>query len=253
MIIDTHSHIYLDQFDEDRGQVIHRAKTSGVEKILLPNIDLESIAPMMKLAAEYPGYFQMMMGMHPSSVDINFQQNLKIIKDRLDTGYFVGVGEIGMDLYWDTKYKEEQEEAFRIQCNWAVEKNIPVSIHSRNAQNEVVRILKSLDEVPKGIFHCFGGSVSEAMEVIDVGLYLGIGGVVTFKNSKLKNVLKNVDLKHLVLETDAPYLAPHPKRGKRNEPAYLRYIVNALAEVYSVSPNEIEHVTSENVVKLYNL
>jgi TatD DNase family protein len=252
-MIDTHTHIYLSEFDKDRHEAVQRAKAENISAILLPNIDKDSIAAMKQTASQFPDIIYMMMGLHPTSVDADFESQLEIIKQELDTEKYIAVGEIGMDLYWDKQFAEQQKIAFIQQCNWAVEKKLPVSIHLRSAHNEVVSALNSMAEMPKGVFHCFGGSVTEALEVINMGFHLGIGGVVTFKNTKLRNVLKHIDPKHIVLETDAPYLAPHPFRGKRNEPAYLKNIVETLAGVYQIPPQELDEIFSENAQKLYGL
>lgn len=253
MITDTHTHIYLEEFREDRDETVQRALEAGVSMMILPNIDKSSVQAMKDCAASYPDNTRMMMGLHPSSVGPDYKEQLSFLKSELDKGNYIGVGEIGMDLYWDQTYKKEQEDAFRQQCLWAVEKNLPVSIHSRSSYNELVSVLKTLPEMPKGIFHCFGGSVSEAQEVITMGFYLGIGGVVSFKNSDLKNVLKHVDPKNLVVETDAPYLAPHPYRGKRNEPAYLSLIMEKLADIYECSVEKIESIIQGNIRQLFQI
>jgi len=252
-MIDTHTHIYLSDFDEDRQEAVQRAKSDNINAILLPNIDKDSIAAMNETAIQFPNYIYMMMGLHPTSVNADFESHLEIIKQELDTGKYIAVGEIGMDLYWDKQFAEQQKIAFIQQCNWAVEKNLPVSIHLRNAHNEVVSALKCMPKMPKGVFHCFGGSVDEALDVINMGFKLGIGGVVTFKNTNLRNVLKHIDPKHIVLETDAPYLAPHPFRGKRNEPAYLKLVLETLADVYQLPLFELDEIINENARKLYGI
>ncbi|MEA1874825.1 MAG: TatD family hydrolase [Bacteroidota bacterium] len=252
-MIDTHTHIYLSEFDDDRQETVQRAKAENVSAMLLPNIDVDSILAMNETAKQFPDSIYMMMGLHPTSVNANFESQLEIIKRELDTGKYIAVGEIGMDLYWDKQFAEQQKIAFTQQCNWAVEKKLPVSIHLRGAYNEVVSALENMSETPKGVFHCFGGSVPEALEVISLGFKLGIGGVVTFKNTNLRNVLKHIDPKHIVLETDAPYLAPHPFRGKRNEPAYLKNILETLAGVYQIPPHELDEIFSENAQKLYGI
>jgi len=252
-MIDTHTHIYLSEFDDDRHEAVQRAKTENISAILLPNIDKDSIASMNETANQFPEMMHMMMGLHPTSVGADFESQLEIIKKELDSGKYIAIGEIGMDLYWDKAFAEQQKVAFIEQCSWAVEKQLPVSIHLRSAHNEVVSALKSMDKMPKGVFHCFGGSVQEAFEVINMGFYLGIGGVVTFKNTNLRNVLKHVDPKYIVLETDAPYLAPHPFRGKRNEPAYLKLVLDTLADVYQMPQDRLNEVISENARKLFNI
>lgn len=252
-MIDTHTHIYLPEFNDDRQQVVERAKASNVEALILPNIDLNSIDIMNETCLEYSEFAYPLMGLHPSSVDANFETVLMKIENELKQKDFIGIGEIGIDLYWEKEFAEQQKEAFRVQLNWAAERNLPVSIHSRAAFNEVISVLKSLKTMPKGVFHCFGGSVSEAEEVIQLGFHLGIGGVVSFKNSKLRNVLKHIDPKYIVLETDAPYLAPHPFRGKRNEPAYLKNVLQVLSEVYSMSCEELDILTSQTSRELFGI
>ncbi|MFP4663557.1 MAG: TatD family hydrolase [Bacteroidales bacterium] len=253
MLIDTHTHIYLPHFRKDAGSMMLRAKQAGVEKMILPNIDTGSIREMLYFTASYPGRLHSMMGLHPGSVDENYKTELDIIYEYLDSGGFVGIGEIGMDLYWDTTYRKQQEDAFVTQCRWAAEKNLPVSIHSRDATAEVLDLLSKMKNPPRGIFHCFAGNISQAMEVINIGFKIGVGGVVTFKNSKLPNVLEKIAPENLVLETDAPYLAPHPNRGKRNEPAMLSFVANKLAEVYSLPVSEIEARTSSSALQCFGL
>ncbi len=252
-MIDTHTHIYLSEFDDDRHEAVQRAKTENISAMLLPNIDKDSIAAMNETANQFPEMMHMMMGLHPTSVGADFESQLEIIKKELDSGKYIAIGEIGMDLYWDKAFAEQQKVAFIEQCSWAVEKKLPVSVHLRSAHNEVVSALKSMQKMPKGVFHCFGGSVQEALEVINMGFYLGIGGVVTFKNTNLRNVLKHVDPKYIVLETDAPYLAPHPFRGKRNEPAYLKLVLDTLAGVYQMPQDRLNEVIRENARKLFNI
>ncbi len=253
MITDTHTHIYTDEFNADRNEVVKRAIEAGVTMMLLPNIDVESIEAMKRCAKQYPQNTRMMMGLHPSSVDKDFEKDLNIIKNELDSGQYIAVGEIGIDLYWDKTYKNEQIQAFKQQCLWAIDKNLPISIHSRDSYNEVIATLKSLPEIPKGIFHCFGGNLQQAQEVTEMGLLLGIGGVLTFKNSKLGEVVKRVSLQHIVVETDAPYLAPHPYRGKRNEPAYTSIILTKLAEIHQISMSETEKIIDNNIKQLFKL
>ncbi len=250
-MIDTHTHIYLSEFNEDRMQVVDRAKELNVEALILPNIDLDSIDAMNKTCLEFPNYAYPLMGLHPSSVDANFETVLMRIENELKQNDFIGIGEIGIDLYWEKAFAEQQKEAFRVQSNWAADADLPVSIHSRAAYDEVISVLKSLKVMPKGVFHCFGGNVSQAKEVIQMGFHLGIGGVVSFKNSDLRNVLEHIDPKYIVLETDAPYLAPHPFRGKRNEPAYLKNIVQVLSEVYSISIENLDNLTSQTSKELF--
>lgn len=222
-------------------------------KMILPNIDTGSVKDMIRFAASYPGSIHCMMGLHPGSVNGNYKQELTLIRQYLDTNMFTGVGEIGLDSYWDNTYMKQQIDVFKTQCQWAVEKKLPVSIHSRSATDEALALLKSLPEIPDGIFHCFDGNIFQAKEVINAGFKIGVGGVVTFKNSKLRNVLEKIDPKNLVLETDAPYLAPHPYRGKRNEPAMLRLVAEKLAEIYTMPADKIINLTGKTAARCFKL
>ncbi len=254
-IVDTHSHIYMEDFDSDIENVVERAGKIGVEKILLPNVDLDSIDLMLKLSDRYPDICYPMMGLHPTSVDKNYKEYLKQMHDILQKGGFCAVGEIGIDLYWDKTFLEEQKDAFRMQLSWAKEFNLPIVIHARDAFTEVFEILDefSTEEIT-GVFHSFGGSVSDANKIMSYsGFKMGINGVVTFKNSKLDEVLAHVPVEKIVLETDAPYLTPVPFRGKRNEPSYLQYIIQKLVQVYNMSEEEIAEVTTANAMELFNL
>jgi len=252
MIIDTHTHLFVKQFDKDRDQVVRRAKAEGVEKFLLPNIDTGSIARLKKTVAEYPGEMFPMMGLHPTSVKENYREELKIIEKELQEGTYYGIGEIGMDFYWDTTFAKEQEEVFRTQLNWAKETGLPVSIHIRNTFPEVLRIVKEeQDGRLKGVFHCFTGTYEQALQSIDLNMWLGIGGVVTFKNGKIDTFLNKIPLENIVVETDAPWLTPAPFRGKRNEPAYLKYIVEKLAEIYHTTHREIACITTHNAMDVF--
>jgi len=252
MIIDTHTHLFVKQFDKDRDQVVRRAKAEGVEKFLLPNIDTGSITRLKKTVAEYPGEMFPMMGLHPTSVKENYREELKIIEKELHEGTYYGIGEIGMDFYWDTTFAKEQEEVFRTQLNWAKETGLPVSIHIRNTFPEVLRIVKEeQDGRLKGVFHCFTGTYEQALQAIDLNMWLGIGGVVTFKNGKIDTFLDKIPVENIVVETDAPWLTPAPFRGKRNEPAYLKYVVEKLAEIYHTTPKEIACITTHNAMDVF--
>jgi len=252
MLIDTHTHLYVEQFDEDRSEVIERAIAAGIERFYLPNIDSGYIDRMLSLEAAYPNHCFAMMGLHPCSVKENFEEELAIVNRWLNQRLFCAVGEIGLDLYWDKTFFEQQKEAFKRQINWAKALDIPIVIHSRESTWEVIEILREeKDEYLRGIFHCFGGTVEEANAITDLGFYLGIGGVLTFKKAKLDETLKKVDLQHIVLETDSPYLAPRPYRGKRNESAYIEIIAEKLAEVKGVTLQEIAKITSENASNIF--
>ena len=252
MLIDTHTHLYVEQFAEDRAEVINRAIEKGINRFYLPNIDSEHIEDLLALEAAYPEHCFAMMGLHPCSVKENYEEELAIIEQWLKKRPFVAIGEIGLDLYWDKTFFEQQKTAFRQQIRWAKQLELPIVIHSRESTWEVIEILRTeYDENLRGIFHCFGGNVEEANAITDLGFYLGIGGVLTFKKAKLDETLKKIDLQHIVLETDSPYLAPTPYRGKRNESSYIRIIAEKLAEVKDVSLEEIAAITSENASNIF--
>lgn len=249
---DTHTHLYSEQFDSDRTAMIEAAIAKGVRTFYLPNIDHESIEGMLKLEEQFPGQCLPMMGLHPCSVNAGYQQELDTVKQWLDKRRFAAIGEIGIDLYWDKTFIKEQEIAFRQQIDWALESGYTISIHCRNAFDEIYAILKSYPRLPKSIFHCFSGNTEQANLIVALGNFkLGIGGVVTFKNSGLDKVVENIDLKHLVLETDAPYLAPAPHRGKRNESAYIPLIAEKIAAIKGISLEEVASVTSQNALDIF--
>lgn len=253
-MIDTHAHIYASEFDNDRDQVVERALAQGIEKILLPNIDLESIEPMLKTEAAYPEVCRSMMGLHPCYVDNNVKQTLEVIHSWFTKHNFIAVGEIGIDLYWDKTYKAEQELAFTTQLNWAKEMNLPVVIHTRDSIQETLSLLeKEQDGSLSGVFHCFGGSVEEAKAINDLGFHLGLGGVTTFKNGGMDKVIPHLNMDYIVLETDCPYLAPVPHRGKRNEPSYIPLIAERIASLTELSVEDVIRVTDKNVNQLFLL
>lgn len=252
-IIDTHSHIYQPDFDNDIDEVINRAKLAGLSKILLPNINVESIARVNALAAKYEGFCLPMMGLHPTDVTANWQDDLTRIKVEFAKHKYIAVGEIGIDLYWDKTFEQEQKLAFEEQLCWSIEFDLPVAIHSRDAYAECVQCVKNVGaNLLKGVFHSFGGTVEEMKEILDLeNFYLGINGVVTFKNSGLADVLKETDLSHIIVETDSPYLAPIPYRGKRNESSYVVNVINRLADIYFVSAEKVAEITTANAKKLF--
>ncbi len=254
--IDTHSHIYADQFNEDRGAMIQRAFDENVGKIYMPNIDSGSIEGMMALENQYAGKCFSMMGLHPCSVKEDFEKELALVKEWLDKREFCAVGEIGIDLYWDKTFFEEQKIAFRTQIKWAKELKRPIVIHARESLNEILDIVEEeKDENLSGIFHCFTGDASHASRIQDLdGFLVGIGGVVTFKKSgeNVREVLKTLDLERMVLETDAPYLSPAPNRGKRNESSNIPIIARKLAEIKGVEVEKIAEVTTLNAEKLFS-
>lgn len=248
ILTDTHTHLYSKEFDGNRTDLIQKAIDMGVERFFMPNVDSESIPGMFQVEKQFPNNCFPMMGLHPCSVNANYQHELQVAEYWLNKRKFVAIGEIGIDLYWDKTFIEQQQDAFRTQIQWAKKYNIPYVIHSRNSFDEVMEIVSEYkSENIKAIFHCFSGNVSQAEQVIEMGNFkLGIGGVVTFKNSGLDKVVEAVDLKHLVLETDAPYLAPMPYRGKTNHPDYLLLIAKKIAEIKKISVEEVVEVTTQN-------
>ena len=254
-IIDTHTHIFASEFDQDIAEVVDRAKRAGVTKILLPNIDVESVHRLHKLSDKYPDYCFPMMGLHPSSVTSNWEQDLNQIKENFSKRKYIAVGEIGIDLYWDKTLAQEQKLAFEEQLRWSREYDLPVSIHSRDAISEVIESIKNVGaDNLRGVFHSFGGTLEEMQAILSLkNFYLGVNGVVTYKNSKLPEVLKEANLSHIVIETDAPYLPPVPYRGKRNEPSYTKEIVEKLSEIFSCSIEEVEKITANNAQSIFSL
>ncbi|MEY3126226.1 MAG: hypothetical protein RL273_336 [Bacteroidota bacterium] len=256
MIIDTHAHLYAEEFSEDQTEVFMRAEAAGVNYFLLPNINSESI-PLMEILMKEQKNTIPMMGLHPSYVKENWMEELKIIETHLfkNPSKYCAVGEIGMDLFWDKTFIEAQKIVFRTQISWAKKLKLPIAIHARDAFDEIFEILdEENDESLKGVFHCFTGSIEQAAKILDYGGFkLGIGGVITYKNSGLIEVLNSIELKHLVVETDAPYLSPAPFRGKRNESSYLSYIIEKISGIYKLSDAIIAEVTSQNAIELFQL
>jgi TatD DNase family protein len=253
-LTDTHCHIYLPEFNTDRDSAMQQAFEAGVSRIFLPNVDTTTAAGLLALSDRYPDHCFPMMGLHPTSVNGGFESELEQILSMLDSRKFYGIGEIGIDLYWDTTYREQQEEAFRIQLGWASQRKLPVVIHTRSSHDETVSIIKKSGLLNMtGIFHCFSGTVDQAKEITEMGFHLGIGGVSTFKNSNLSEVLPHIDTRWIVLETDSPYLAPVPFRGKRNEPSYLRNIAAKVAGIYGISLEEICQITTLNSKNLFGI
>lgn len=251
-LIDTHTHLYSEKFNSDRPVAIERAIKEGVSHFYLPNVDALSIEDMLELEITYPERCHAMMGLHPCSVDENVESALGIVEDWLGRRKFCAVGEIGIDLYWDKTFFEKQQQAFERQMSWAKELNIPIVIHTREAMDIAIDMVQRMkDDNLGGIFHCFGGTLEQAKKIIDLGFYLGIGGVVTYKNSGLDKVLPEIGLEKIVLETDAPYLAPVPHRGKRNESAYLTGIAHKLAEMVEVPFQEVARITTDNARKVF--
>ena len=254
-MIDTHSHIYEPPFIADREEVIQRARQAGVECILLPNINASSIAPMLDMCRRYPGYCFPMLGLHPEDIEENYRQVLADMKALLEAPDhpYIAIGEVGLDYYWDKTKVKEQEETFRTQIEWAIAYHLPLMIHSRSAHRQLVTAISEYKgEALSGVFHCFGGSKEEAQELLQFpDFMLGIGGVVTYKNSHLAETLASVPLERIVLETDAPYLAPVPYRGKRNESAYVVEVLRKIAHIYNVSEQQAEDITNSNAKRIF--
>lgn len=256
ILIDTHAHIYDSQFDEDRDEMLQRAEKQHISQIWMPNCARETVAGMMALADQYSDRCLPMMGLHPAYVNGTFEEELVAVNDALNRNAFIAVGEIGLDFYWDMTYVDQQFVAFETQLRWAAEQKLPVSMHTRsgherNAFAEAADLIEKL-ALPglTGIFHCFVGTLNEASRAVDLGFKLGIGGVSTFKNAGLDRVLPHVGLEHLVLETDAPYLAPVPYRGKRNEPAYIRLVAQRIADIKQISIDDVARHTTANARSL---
>ncbi|MDL2290021.1 TatD family hydrolase [Paludibacteraceae bacterium OttesenSCG-928-F17] len=252
-MIDTHAHLYEESFDADRVEMIQRAKDAGVEKVILPNVDSESLQRLLELEREYPDYCYATIGLHPTSVKENFEEELRIVEQELLRREYIGIGEIGIDLYWDKTFLNEQILVFQKQLEWSLQYKIPVIIHVRDSFNETMEAMKPFyGKGLTGVFHSFTGGVKEAEDIISYGGFrLGINGIVTFKNSTLKDILRNIDIKHIVLETDAPYLTPVPYRGKRNESSYVKYVCDCLSQVYGVSEEALDKITTQNALSIF--
>ena len=251
-LIETHAHIYSSKFDSDRDQVIEDIRNAGIERVYMPNVDVETIDAMLDCEQKYPDLCIPMMGLHPCDVKEDFQSQLYQMEDWLNKRPFAAVGEIGLDLYWDKTFFEQQKEALRIQISWAKEKNLPIVLHCRESMDETIQIIKEeQDGSLQGIFHCFTGSLEQANEIVNLGFLLGIGGVSTFKNGGLDQVIPHLGLENLVLETDAPYLAPVPYRGKRNSPAYLPIIAEKIGDFLAISKDEVALKAKENALNLF--
>lgn len=253
MLIDTHTHLYSEQFEGEINEIVARAKENGVNRFYLPAIDQSYTERMLSLEAQFPNEMFAMMGLHPCSVHPDtLEFELAHVKEWIDKRDFKAIGEIGIDLYWEKAYLNEQQYAFKTQIEWAKEKNLPIVIHCRDAFDEVFEVLEEVkDDQLFGIFHCFSGSKEQAQRAIDFNLKLGIGGVLTFKNGKIDQFLGDFDIKHVVLETDSPYLAPAPFRGKRNESSYLKYVVEKLVDVYRLEPTQIAEITTKNALEIF--
>jgi TatD DNase family protein len=255
VFIDTHTHIYLKDFNGDRKGIIRECIESGVNKLLLPNIDKSSIADVIKICEVYKDICYPMVGLHPCYVKDSYKDDLDFLKPIIKSLKPVAIGEIGIDLYWEKSNLEIQRKAFITQINWAKEFKLPIVIHARDSYNEIFEVLDQLnDENLKGVFHCFSSSLKDATRILNYGGFkLGIGGVVTFKNSGLDKVVKNIDIKNVVLETDSPYLTPNPFRGTRNKSSYIPIIANKLSDIYEISSEEIGNITSKNAKEIFNI
>jgi TatD DNase family protein len=252
MFIDTHTHLYLDDFNADRDEMIARAIKAGIDKFFLPNIDSTSVDVLHQLCDKYPKHCFPMMGLHPCSVKENYKEELATAFGLLKKRKYYAVGEIGLDLYWDKTFFAHQIEVFETQIKWALDLNLPIVIHCRDAFDEIYDVLVKFKTLPKGIFHCFTGNAEQAEKVIALKNFkLGIGGVVTFKNSGLDKTLEQIDLKHIVLETDSPYLTPVPYRGQRNESAYISIIARRVAEVKNCNVGHLAEITTKNAVEIF--
>jgi TatD DNase family protein len=251
-MIDTHTHLYLKDFSGDIDAVIKNAESEGVQKFYLPAIDSSETDAIFNLEKKFPGKCFAMAGLHPCSAKENFREELNHVLVMLEKREFAAIGETGLDFYWDTSFTKEQYECLHTQAAWALQYNLPLVLHTRNAMQETIDVVKTyVSKGVKGIFHCFSGSLQNAKDIIEMGFFLGIGGVVTYKNSGLAEVLKEIDLANIVLETDAPYLTPVPFRGKRNESSYLKYVAQKIAEIKNVSPEDVANITSENAEKIF--
>lgn len=254
IFVDTHTHLYLNAFDDDREDVVRNAIGKNIEIMLLPNIDSTSIDHLHSLCMEFPENCFPMMGLHPTSVKENYRDELSIVEAQFEKHKYVAVGEIGIDLYWDKTFAKEQEIAFRQQVDMALEMGLPIAIHSRESIDLLISILHDYNKSGlRGVFHCFTGTLEQAHQIIDLGFLLGIGGVLTFKNSKLEEVVRMINPDHILLETDAPFLAPVPYRGKRNESAYIRLIARKLADILNKSLDEVAERTTSNALELFGL
>lgn len=251
-MIDTHTHLYDEQFANDRAEMIERAIRTGVQRMYLPNCDAGTIAGMLEVEAAFPDHCFAMMGLHPCSVKENVDEELSTVRSWLVKRPFKAVGEIGLDYYWDKTFVEQQQKAFRLQMEWALEFDLPIVIHNREATHDCIAMVQ--EYAPRGlrgVFHCFTGSYESACQIIACGFLLGIGGVLTYKNAGLQEVVKRIDLQHLVLETDAPYLTPVPHRGKRNESSYVNLVAQKLAELKEVALADVRQVTTKNALALF--
>lgn len=254
ILTDTHTHLYSDAFKDDRNAVIEQAIANGVERFFIPAIDSSYIPGMIDLQKTFPNNVYLMAGLHPTHVKEDFETELAAVKNMVVTEKVVAIGEIGMDLYWDKSFEQQQRDAFKEQIELSISNELPIAIHCRDAFDEVFEVLEDFRNSPlNGIFHCFTGTLEQARQAVGLQLKLGIGGVVTFKNGKIDQFLDKIELSHIVLETDAPYLAPAPHRGKRNESAYLPLIAQKVASIYGLSVEEVAKVTTLNSREVFGV
>lgn len=252
MLIDTHTHLYLPELRADISALMQRAEAVGVQRLYLPNIDVESMPHVLSLCDAYPLNCFPMTGLHPCSVKSDYKEQLAVLESYLSDERMIAVGEIGIDLYWDKTFLAEQLDAFAIQVDWALARNLPIVIHCRNAYHELYQALKAYaGKGLRGVFHCFSGSKEEAVKIVDLGFHLGIGGVLTYKNAGLAESIQHIPMEHLILETDSPYLTPVPHRGKPNESSYIQFVAQKLSEVRGISVAEVEEITSANALRLF--
>lgn len=252
--VDTHTHVYDKEFDTDRAEVVQRAVENGVQMLLLPNVDAATIAPMLDTFGQFPDHCRVMMGLQPEEVREDYKKVMACIEKELEKNIYIGVGEIGLDFYWDTTFEKQQQEVFELQLDWAKQLKLPVSIHARNAFDKMRAVLeKKQDGGLRGVMHCFNGTFDEAKAYLDLGFHLGLGGVTTYKSCPVKDFLSELPLERIVLETDAPYLSPVPHRGKRNEPAYMVDTARKIAEIRQCPLEEIAETTTQNAKKLFDL
>lgn len=253
-LIDTHTHLYLTQFDADRDEVVKRAVRNNITRLLLPNIDSGSIEAMLKMREDFPEVCLPMMGLHPTSVKDKIESELAVVEKWLNKDSFIAIGEIGIDLYWDKTYIDNQLDAFEVQIKWAKERNLPIVIHARNSFREIFSVLdKHADQNLRGVFHSFTGNSEDAFKILEYGFYLGINGIITYKNSGLDTIMKKIPLEKILLETDSPYLTPVPKRGLRNESSFLTYIAENLADIYDTKVERIAEITTDNARNLFGI
>ena len=253
-MIDSHAHIYLDEFDEDIDDVINSAIKQGISEILLPNIDRATTENVMALVEKFPDVCYPMIGLHPCSVKMDYKAELRHVEEMLDEHDFIAIGEMGTDLYWDKSFWEEQKEAFEVQCELALGKKSPIVIHCRESIDETIGLVKPwANKGLRGVFHCFTGSLKQGEEITNMGFFLGLGGVSTFKNGGMDQIIPFLDKSKVLLETDSPYLSPVPYRGKRNEPAYLKLIAERIADLWKTNLEEVDAITTMNTQSLFKL